>query len=347
MNVQKLGIRVATVFFGFLTTAANAEEMTFYWTGNGGNCLGCEWVEASGEITANTPSRFAAFADALGGSGSLAFHSTGGDLDAAIALGRMIRTKGWDTRRREMGSSTGIPAERTVCVSECVLAFMGGVSRDMNGRFELTIDGARGIDWVSPMLLDYTLDMGVSAEVLTIADSIAASETYTFSLDEIARLGFDNTFVTVDDWHLEPYKEGLVLATKKRFMPYRREETFTLFCRVDNPRWHVLISIPGDFSSDFYTIETLFDFTRDIAPSGPEFRFGDDAYPVGPSDIEFVRNTKTSLTASFILPDEVTDYAGQELWFYPDLARVWGGILDFTIPLPPAHWIEATRSNCI
>ncbi len=341
-----LTLAFSTILGAAVATLGHAQEMTFEFVGNGGNCLGCEWIEASGEITADTPAQFAAFADTLRGSGSLALNSPGGDLDAAIALGRMIRARGWGTERREMGSRYGTPAETTVCVSECVLAFMGGVSRDMDGRFELTIDGARGIDWVSPKVLDYTLDMGVSAEVLTIADNVPANATYTFSLDEVDRLGFDNTFVTVDNWHLEPYKDGLVLATKQRFRP-SYEVTFTLFCRAEDPRWRILVSYPGDYSGDSYTVETLFDFTRDIAPAAPEFRFGDDAYPVARGDIEFVRNTETGLTASFILPDAVTDYAGQDIWFYPDLARVWGGILDFTIPLPPARWMAVTAENCI
>ena len=35
-----------------------AEEMTFTLSGNGGNCVGCEWVAAEGEITPKTPDKF-------------------------------------------------------------------------------------------------------------------------------------------------------------------------------------------------------------------------------------------------------------------------------------------------
>lgn len=41
---------------------ASASAMSFDDQGSGGNCDTCQWIAASGEITASTPQEFSAFA---------------------------------------------------------------------------------------------------------------------------------------------------------------------------------------------------------------------------------------------------------------------------------------------
>ncbi len=327
----------------FMATTGQAEDMTFYITGNGGNCWGCEWAEAQGEITADTPARFAAFADGSGHYGAIAFDSTGGDPVAAMALGRLIRERGWSTDRRELGTPSGAdPARDTRCRNACLLAFMGGVGRDIDPNISLTVVGAGASPWISPEVLEYTLEMGISAEVLTIAANVPLGQAYDFDVADHEPLGLDNTKRSTDDWHLEPYKEGLVLATTQRYGP-NDGVPFTLFCRVEDPRLHVLVVEPGDHSRSIYPNGPLLDVA-----SGPQFYIKrSEPHRLGPDDIDFIRQDETSLTASLKIPETLVIEGGEDLSFTPNLARVYGPVLNFTIPLPPASWIASVRQNCI
>ncbi len=338
-------LRSFALLCGLVATTGHADDMTFYFTGNGGNCHGCEWIEARGEITPDTPARFIAFAETLNGAGGIALDSTGGDPDAAMALGRAIRERDWDTSRREQGGE--FPSRETTCIDACVLAFMGGVGRNVRDDHGLTIGGETAVQWVSQDVLEYTLEMGVSPDVLMIATRVPAGQTYDVVGEDLTRLGLDNTQKTTDDWYLEPYKEGLVLATKQQFGP-TREVPFTLFCRVEDPRLHILVVEPGDFTDTIFPDGSPLNYfsVGDYA-DGPAFTIGEAKYPLDPDDVDFIRQSQTGLTVSVILPDAVIGRPGGALSFTPNLGRVYAGLLEYTIPLPPSSWIEAALRNCI
>ena len=82
--------------------------MTFELRGNGGNCNGCEWVYAEGTIGADTPDALSAF---MGDRGRLfaevMFDSHGGNLGAAIDVGRILRGA---QARTTVGRSGPMPA---------------------------------------------------------------------------------------------------------------------------------------------------------------------------------------------------------------------------------------------
>jgi hypothetical protein len=116
--------------------------MTFRIVGTGGASC-CEWVAADGVITIDTPQVFKAFLSSIGKDGpalqeTITFNSPGGDFFAALALGRAIRrdTHMWTgvgrTEAEASDAAGGPRAYRTsggVCLSSCVLAFMGGKTR--------------------------------------------------------------------------------------------------------------------------------------------------------------------------------------------------------------------------
>ncbi len=122
--------------------APTGPAMTFRTVGTGGASC-CEWVAADGVITIGTPEVFKAFLSSLGKDGptlqeSITFNSPGGDFFAALALGREIRrdTRMWTavgrTEAEPSDQAGGPQAYRTsggVCLSACVLAFMGGKTR--------------------------------------------------------------------------------------------------------------------------------------------------------------------------------------------------------------------------
>lgn len=117
--------------------------MTFRSVGEGsGRC--CNWVAADGIITTATPEAFRTFLATIGRAESatqqrIVLNSPGGDFFAGLALGREIRrsTRMWtavgrsdvDAARGD-GRATAYRVTSGVCLSACVLAFMGGKTRE-------------------------------------------------------------------------------------------------------------------------------------------------------------------------------------------------------------------------
>lgn len=152
--------------------------------GNSAECSPCRWISAQGNIVPDTPTVFSRFLEdnklnnpLSGQSGLLiSFHSSGGDLLSAIALGSEIRKYNFDTtigrtieKSVEQPSTGKTPegdkksedneAENTrpktisqrvegMCKEACLWAFLGGRARNVaHGRLELRtyrppLDGA-------------------------------------------------------------------------------------------------------------------------------------------------------------------------------------------------------------
>lgn len=165
---------------GLITLASTAsgladQPMTFQRTDN--IFFG---VLAQGEITADTPQAFDVFLrdhahDFL--PPGLLLNSGGGDLEAALALGREIRRAGWSTEvgtpgLDALGDSAGI------CASACTFAFLGGVTRQMapGSRFgvhRFWTEGNLGdpeqhAQRLAGELVNYIREMGVSTEMYTL-----------------------------------------------------------------------------------------------------------------------------------------------------------------------------------
>lgn len=149
-----------------------------------GQCPTCRWISAEGNIVSDTPSQFSHFLeenkldDPLSIKNGLvvSFHSDGGDILAAIALGREIRKHNFDTtiaetidkpvniikaenqnsekspdqnseKEGDENNNSGTAAntikstpERIegICREACVWAFLGGRARNVgNGKLEL------------------------------------------------------------------------------------------------------------------------------------------------------------------------------------------------------------------
>ena len=91
-------------------TAALADQdprfnnpMQFRTAGTGGNCSSGVWIDATGEINADTPSRFQKFVESEKGTNggmpqfTVELNSPGGDIGAAMQLGALIRKLGLPT----------------------------------------------------------------------------------------------------------------------------------------------------------------------------------------------------------------------------------------------------------
>ncbi|EJT04312.1 hypothetical protein RCCGE510_14822 [Rhizobium sp. CCGE 510] len=149
-----------------------------------GNCQDecTQWISAEGDITPDTPARLEATLKALGGRKlPVVLQSNGGDMDAAFAMGRMIRAAGLETsigRTRlpncptldprckasmaKSGPTQGeVSAGGAYCLSTCTLVLTSGTPR---------LVGYSDIGLVRPTTAEYTKflayfdEMGVNAE---------------------------------------------------------------------------------------------------------------------------------------------------------------------------------------
>lgn len=117
-----------------------------------GNCQEecTQWISADGDITPDTPAQLDAILKTLGERKlPVVFQSSGGDTDAAFAIGRMIRAAGLETSvggtrlsncpetdprctasMAKSGPTEGeVSAGGAYCFSSCTIAFMGGTPR--------------------------------------------------------------------------------------------------------------------------------------------------------------------------------------------------------------------------
>lgn len=145
------------LLFFLFSAYASAAPMTFR-TGATGNCIGCEYTIAEGEITKDTIAAFEEYFRKEGYDGSVNpvyIHSKGGDFDAALELGRLWRKYKlggvigkMDYEVDEEGRKLSFPAMGE-CLNECVWAFMGTAqTRDFN---EYGMNKHNGIIGVMPM----------------------------------------------------------------------------------------------------------------------------------------------------------------------------------------------------
>lgn len=257
-----LSVILTLVVLAMTPIPASAEPMRFSLAGSGGNCIGCEWISAQGEITQETPDLFRNYIMENGRPYFIALNSEGGNLLAAIELGEIIRETGATTwigktvQQEEKGIEYLEELTPGVCASACVFAFMGGVERsvgtdDMIGVHQFySIDGgnisSESVQAMVGLTLIHTLRMGVGAGVIAAASNTGPSDIYWFNRDEISALNLD-TYSAIDPepWAIEPYGAGLILKTTSRHGASMSKD-LAIFCDGDDGLWRILISEKSD-----------------------------------------------------------------------------------------------------
>ena len=162
------------------------------------------WIAAEGIITEDTPSEFRNFLESniVYKENRIEFNSPGGNLYAAMELGRIIREQGNDTT---LGRSLMLDNpefsmdvlrfEDAVCLSACAYAFLGGqrryfsdddtfgVHRFGSKDFQITGDEAQSS---TSDIARYIEEMGVDQRLLQIASRTAFEDDILFIDEEIA-----------------------------------------------------------------------------------------------------------------------------------------------------------------
>ncbi len=344
-----------------LGSVAVSEPMTFRLSGNGGNCNGCEWVAAQGEITPETPQRFREFAASNGKIYNIALNSPGGNLVAGIVLGELIRAQGANTfigttvQMRGEGISHLEEVEPGSCASACAFAFMGGVERSVaNGSLlgvhqfynpDTPLMDAGDVQVLAGASLLHSISMGVDPRVIVAASGTAPEEIHWFRRSELIDFGLDTSAEWSDPWRLEPYKAGVILTTEFH-ESVRRSISVTVFCRSEDRLWRLLLTEPLPPHAATIDPSDLFSFSSQY-PSAPELSLGSNTYAIGFEDIEFQRVTEDRILLSLNLLNTLDSSAGEVLSFDPDFARVFGTLLRARVELPDGKWLKAAQSNCI
>ncbi|MEX0337999.1 MAG: hypothetical protein AB3N11_03060 [Arenibacterium sp.] len=275
------GALVALCALGLATASAEAQEeaptylpdlsqpMQFHLAGTLGNCNSCTWISAQGRITRDTPSAFTAFVEANKDSfegTNIHLNSRGGDLGAALALGRLIRESGYGTVVAETAGQKGrfndqflvdsfLDRDNPVCVSACVFAFVGGtnlaaskrtlgeeVGYQKTGRLavhqfyslnesDTGFGSAERIkdQFRTAFLLEYLVDMGISADLLARAFSVPPEDDlYWLTEEDIKSYGLDTFFSDVTP-NLRGYENGVGVVEIQR-RTRRGDYRYEFFC---------------------------------------------------------------------------------------------------------------------
>ncbi|MEQ9326190.1 MAG: hypothetical protein RJQ21_02715 [Rhodospirillales bacterium] len=343
----------------FASGVAFSQEMTFVQSGNGGNCNGCAWVAAQGEITSDTPDIFRKYINEYGRPYLIVFDSPGGSLLSGIELGRLIRETGATTSIGRTVSLSGDLAhleeiEPGVCVSACAFAFMGGVERwvgneDSFGvhRFRVTANKSVDSEIVQRLVgisLLYVVEMGVDPAVVILASGTSSEKMYWFEKNELDQYGLDTSGSRVDPWKLEPYKNGLILTTTYR-ESVRRSIDVRIYCRYGERGTFLLLSEYNEHFARQNTDGIL--FWRNDLGYDPSLKLGEVTYVFQKENLVFQTLKESTFHVSLKIPYLLIAHEGEKLSFDPRLARVYGSLLNFSVVLPDRQWLSVVANNCI
>lgn len=272
-------------FYGFLAfiflitqfapSVASSAEMQFTSGWSGGNCFGCEWTQADGEITSDTPQRFREYLQNNSIGYALVLNSDGGDLAAGVELGEIIREEGLrvSVGRTVPLQDTGLGQSQTVnegarCLSACAYAFLGGSIRQIEEDGQLgfhqfadetlnekqsvttsglaeTIASARE-QYVTGFLVDYINRMGISAELYPLAAAAPPDGFHLVSQSEAIRLGIDNSADNAETWTALPFGEkGLIVEITTS----TSQRQLRLYC-TSQGRFHLTVLLPAGMYGD-------------------------------------------------------------------------------------------------
>lgn len=177
---------------------------------------GYRQIVIDGYIHDSTVQQFEEHSDLTGHhSGIVYFNSAGGDLDAAIALGRLIRQSNYATRVADLNEFTGV-VDKGVCESACPVAFAGGRYRFIDQDIELGVhqfyraakgswsEQARMTVKANERLRSYLAEMGIHADLAEVIRTVPADRMRHIPMKEAHLLGLINAGVEASRWEATP-----------------------------------------------------------------------------------------------------------------------------------------------
>lgn len=226
------------VIFTFLASYTSAAEnatglapdainqpMTFINAHNGGNCFGCEWISAEGIITADTPQQFKKIL-AENFSGDVIINSNGGNLAAALELGRIFRQNELNLRIGHATIDTDSQSYKDgfrfheitdgICTEACAFAFLGGAARSAQvGSLGLKRNANPTAN--PNQLVAYLAQMDINPTLFNAMNKQAENVIYFPNPLELVNSGIDNLTVLYSKPALVAFgkNNGKIVETKQ------------------------------------------------------------------------------------------------------------------------------------
>ncbi|WP_300443400.1 hypothetical protein [uncultured Mameliella sp.] len=342
---------LATVL-GTCALSAAAEPMRFEKRWSGGNCIGCEWTSAEGEITDETPEAFRAYLQETGIGYSLHLNSPGGNLGAAIALGRLFRKEGI---RTTVGRSAPMPdlpqydqgIEGGVCESACVFALLGGTSRQVEGD-ELGVhqfyspDGGNiptaATQQIMGQLVLYLIEMGISAELLTLASKIPGDQMHYLTEAELARLGI-STESSRTPLRLETGDGGLVARWDSLGSDGDLDRAYSLRCSRGHSGWLLSILDTGIGANNGVP-------DRQRGAPDMQVALGDTAYPMSFDNVIELGPRADDYFLTVRLPVDLHRHVGKDLRFQTNRMTNFTYVLSAQGTVPDKTTLDVLTRAC-
>jgi len=221
---------ISTVFllfpsFAIANTAAEMEFKIADVCDISQNCYSS--IISNGTITAKSANTFLKVAEGSARPITVFINGKGNDLQAGIALGKAIRSKGFDTKTGlilELPEKAGQKTKFTLkeggeCLSACLLAFLGGHSRishpnDILGFYKLpsTADDVNETRLRSSAT-EYITSMGVNSSALDYLSIGKSDQIQRIPFAVAKKLNIDNYDLTTGSpWQIKTTGSGQIIA---------------------------------------------------------------------------------------------------------------------------------------
>ncbi len=337
---------------------ALAEPMTFRLAGNGGNCSECAWIAAEGEITEAAPGALTSFLDDHHAR-LVVFDSPGGDLGAALRMGRILRDRGKATgvgRTVRDAYGTFSTVVEGTCESACAFAFMGGEARRIDqpdaNQF-VPLPGKVGMhrfytrtgneipsaatQQIMGQLLIYVQDMGVDPRVLSLASTASEDEMYFFSVDEREELRLVTARSQADPVPLI-VGDGLALEWTVYDDTGEAGRHIRISCKDAPDTWILQVTSlnsarPGDQRHATWTETAFAPLASDARLYDADTMFNDLHIRIAGERLEMARSAVLAeegngrdLRLTVRLPVDLRDHAAQEYRFVTTKLRMATGV---------------------
>lgn len=274
--------------------------MEFKLVGNGGNCIGCEWISAEGEIVKETPNKLEIFLKEYGSKARIVFNSRGGSLPAGLEMGKILRKFNARVSIGNTIEDTSVPSswrkyytvEKGSCLSSCAYAFLGGSERIIESGNELGFHqfynskamkdfsykqfsgNDRAEDqYLTGVIVQYLDSMGIDIGLYSLIAKTHPSEIYYLSNNELNKYGINTDNRPTTNWVLVAYDKGLVAEIKSQEQKTRTARLYA----TSKKKYYFTIFVPSDYYDDTYplysSINKTFSIYKNLSLSAGKSKF--------------------------------------------------------------------------
>lgn len=225
MNCKSVFLPVFVILLSFASACLSAPSITALTFKHADGRSAPAEIYVDGEITPGLPQQLStALAANRIERGTVYLNSVGGDLQAGMQLGALIRTLGLNTAIGVKGRSYG-KAEPGACQSACLLSYAGGIYRFADTRSFIGIhrfyarspssqDLALG-QIMSAAITGFLMRMGISAQLFERMVN-AGSEPRKLSIPDAVSLGLVNDGVLPPSWNIAGRKGEVFLEGEQQ-----------------------------------------------------------------------------------------------------------------------------------